>query len=284
MYKQIQMERKYNSILNEEQLREENEILKMKLLAEHGSIFEYGVKERNIPAEIEYVFLQQVLDFEQQEAVAKEMSVFEVLGSPQHFPSVEEMSEERCKEMLLELLHLMLTKQIQFDVLRPNVSHVEIYRFLTEELFKHRMLHIVLPGMTTNFIYDEFHPDYGFDNANIAVNDCLRQIFSTKELQWTFHFDHKLQLNQTPNLKIEVFRNKINVFKQKFENIEPLHFNVLQTDLSKTACTIIGTYEICFSKGGKHWLKTGQWTIQFRFWDELDIWMIFNIQVEGIVF
>lgn len=284
MYKQIQMERKYNRILNEAELREENEILRLKLLAEHGSIFEYGVKESKVPAEIEHFFLQQVIDFEQREAVAKEMSVFEVLGSPQHFPLVEMMGEERCKEMLRELLNLMSTKQIQLVVLRPDVSSREIYRFITEELFAHKMLHIELPGMQTNFIYDEFHPDYTFDNKNIAVNDCLRQIFSTNDLQWTFHFDQILQLNQSQNLKIEVFRNKINVFKKKFEKIEPLQLIVLQTELSQTICTIAGTYEIYFSGGVKNWLKTGQWHIQFRYWDELDIWMIFNIQIEGITF
>ena len=278
------MRKNSNRLLKEDALREENEILKLKLIAEHGSTFEYGLGETKLSAEIENVFLQQVLDFERKEAVAKETSVFEVLGSPQHFPEVEMIGEDRIKEMLWELLNFMESKMINVAVMRPNVTDRELYRFITQELFEHRMLHIDIPGMTINFIYDEFHPDYAFDNSNIAVNDCLRQIFNKTDLEWTFHFDHVLQLNQSKNLKVEVFRNKINVFKKRFEYIEPIQIHVLETELSEDFCFVSGTYEISFTGGGKHWLKTGSWEIHFRFWKELDIWMIFNIQVEGISF
>jgi hypothetical protein len=278
------MKNNSNRLLKEEALREENEILKLKLIAEHGSKFEYGSEESKLSAEIENVFLQQVLDFERKEAVAKEMSVFEVLGSPQHFPKVEMIGEERIKEMLWKLLNFMESKRINIAVLRPNVSDHEMYRFITQELFTHRMLHIDIEGMTTNFIYDEFHPDYAFDNSNIAVNDCLRQIFNTNDLEWTFHYDNVLQLNQTKNIKVEVFRNKINIFKKRFEHIEVKQLQVLETELTEDFCFVSGTYEICFISGGKYWIKTGSWEIHFRFWKELDIWMIFKIQVEGISF
>jgi hypothetical protein len=278
------MKKNSNRLLKEEALRQENEILKLRLIAEHGSKFEYGSGETKLSAEIEHVFLQQVLDFERKEAVAKEMSVFEVLGSPQHFPTVEMISEEEMKEMLWKLLNFIESKGINVAVLRPNVSDRELYRFITQELFNHRMLHIDIDGMTTNFIYDEFHPDYAFDNSNIAVNECLRQIFNKNDLEWTFHFDHVLQLNQTKNLKVEVFRNKINVFKKRFEHIEAKQLQVLETELTEDFCFVSGTYEICFTGAGKHWLKTGKWEIHFRFWKELDIWMIFKINVEGISF
>lgn len=278
------MSEEYNNLDPNEALKAENEFIKMKLMLEHGADFQYSEGAATLSPETEHEFLNYIMDFEQQEAKACECTVFEVLGSPQQFPVVGEIEGKDIKELLQELLLFMKEKGIELTVFSPNVKPEEIYRFIVEELFPHRMLHMDLPGMATCFIYDEFHPDHPYENSRTAVNECLREIFSDGDLQWTFQYEQVLQLNDLQGLSIDAFKRKVNGFKKRYEHIEPMNIDVLDCTISGEACLVTGKYEVCLTTSAEHWLKTGLWSIRFHYWDELDIWMITHIQVEGIVF
>ena len=278
------MPEEYENLDQQEALKAENEFIKMKLMLEHGADFQYSEGAAALSAETEHEFLNYIMDFEQQEARASEKTVFEVLGSPQQFPAVGDIAENRIKELLQDLLRFMKEKGIELTVFSPNVKPGEIYRFITEELFCHRMLHLDMPGMATCFIYDEFHPDHPYENSRTAVNECLKEIFSDGELQWTFQYEQVLQLNEHMGLSIESFRRRVNVFKKRYEHIEPMNIDVLDCTMSGGACLVTGKYEVCLTTAAEHWLKTGLWSVRFRYWEEMDIWMITQIQVEGIVF
>jgi hypothetical protein len=157
------MPEEYENMDSQEALRAENEFIKMKLMLEHGADFQYSEGAAALSAETEHEFLNYIMDFEQQEARASELTVFEVLGSPQQFPKVELVPEEKIRELLQELLSFMKERGIELSVFSPNVKSREIYRFTTEELFRHRMLHLDMKGMATCFIYDEFHPDHPYE-------------------------------------------------------------------------------------------------------------------------
>ena len=278
------MAEEYENMDSQEALKAENEFIKMKLMLEHGADFQYSEAAAALSPETEHEFLNYIMDFERHEARASEMTVFEVLGSPQHFPSVDLVPGEKVKEVLQELLLFMKERGIELSVFSPNVQNHEIYRFITEELFRHRMLMMDIPGMATCFIYDEFHPDYPYENSRTAVHECMKEIFSDGELQWTFQYEQVLQLNEHEGLSIDAFRRKVNAFKEQYEHIEPLKVDVLDCTMSTDNCLVTGRYEICFTTSSEHWLKTGLWSVRFRYWKELDIWMITQIQVEGIVF
>ncbi len=278
------MPEEYNNLDPQEALKAENDFIKMKLMLEHGADFQYSEGATALSPETEHEFLNYIMDFEQHEARASEKTVFEVLGSPQQFPGIGEIEEDRIKGLLQDLLRFMKEKGIELTVFSPNVKPGEIYRFITEELFCHRMLHMDLPGMATCFIYDEFHPDHPYENSRTAVNECLKEIFSDGELQWTFQYEQVLQLNEYQGLSIEAFRRRINAFKKKYEHIEPMNIEVLDCTMSAEACLVTGKYEVCLTTTEEHWLKTGLWSVRFRYWSELDIWMITQIQVEGIEF
>lgn len=278
------MPEEYENLDQHEALKAENEFIKMKLMLEHGAEFQYSEGTAGLSAESEHEFLNYIMDFEQQEARASEMSVFEVLGRPQQFPGVGEIEEERIGRMLRDLLQLMKGRGIELTVFSPNVREKEIYRFITEELFEHRMLHMNIPGMATCFIYDEFHPDHPYENSRTAVNECLREIFSDGDLQWTFQYEQVLQLNDITGLSIEAFRRRVNAFKQRYKHIEPIHIEALDCTISGDKCLVTGKYEVCLTTVEEHWLKSGLWSVRFRYWADLDIWMITQIQIEGIVF
>jgi hypothetical protein len=266
----------------QEALRVENEVIKMKLMLEHGAEFRYSEEAAALSAETEHEFLNYIMDFEQQEALAREDSVFEVLGRPQHFPKEDTVNDEKIKEVLQDLLQYMKSRGIELTVFSPNVKARELYRFVTEELFQHRMLHMNMPGMITCFIYDEFHPDHPYENSRTAVNECLKEIFQDEELQWTFQYEQSLTINENKDLSIDLFRRLINSFKKRYTHIEPLSLETQECVITGEDCLVTGKYEVCFTTRDEHLLKMGDWKIKFRYWNELDIWMIYDIQLEGI--
>ncbi len=278
------MKDEYRPMNHQEALKVENEVIKMKLMLEHGAEFQYGDRAGELSPETEHEFLNYIMDFEQQEAIAKEVTVFEVLGSPQHFLKEEQVPEEKMKEMLQELLGYMKSRGIELTVFSPNVRTRDIYRFVTTELFGHRMLHMNMPGMVTCFIYDEFHPDYPYENSRTAINECLKEIFNPGDLQWTFQYEQTIDLNQYQGLTIDAFKTRVNAFKKNYDHIEPQKLEILDCMISGEKCMVTGKFEIFFSTRHDHQLKTGSWNIKFRYWNEMDIWMIYDVQVEGIDF
>jgi hypothetical protein len=278
------MKDEYGHLDQREALKVENEVIKMKLMLEHGAEFRYDEKAEPISPETEHEFLNYIVNFEKQEALARELTVFEVLGSPGQFPDADEVGEDRIRGLLEELMGYMMKRGIELSVLSPNVGHREIYRFITRELFAHRMLHINMPGMITCFIYDEFHPDHPYENSRTAVNECMKDIFSTHDLQWTFQYEQRLELNGREGLTLDEFRKTVNGFKKRFGSIEPLCIEVEDCQIQGDTCVASGRFEICFTTLQDHVLKTGIWSVRFRYWKEMDLWMISGVQVEGIEF
>jgi len=207
-----------------------------------------------------------------------------VLGSPSHFPPVDAVREEEIGSWLRALLDHMAEHGIELSVFSPNILPREVYRFITEELFRHRMLHMNLEGMITCFIYDEFHPDHPYENTRTAVNECMREIFQSDDLQWTFQYEQQLMLNGLAIDSIDVFRSCINHFKHRYLNIDPLKLEASGCLIEGNSSEVTGTYEICFTTDKGHELKLGSWRVGFRYWEEMDIWMIHTIEVEGIDF
>lgn len=278
------MYEEFKHLNREEALKAENDYIKMKLMLEHGAEIQYS---ENLPAlspETEQKFLHYIMDYEQKEALAKEMTVFEILGKPQHFPDVNGISDEDIGRVLKELLEMMKRKGVEVSVFSPNVSERELYRFITRELFFRRMLHVNMEGMRTCFIYDEFHPDHQYENAKVALNDCIKEILGKKELHWTFQYEQQVTLNGKTGLDLQNFRKLINKFKSRFRHIKPLKVDISDCTISGEKCLVTGTYEICFSTDNEHWLKTGIWSVSMRYWSDLDIWLIAEISVEGLQF
>lgn len=278
------MQEEYRHLDQREALKVENEVIKMKLMLEHGAEFSQNASAPPLSPEAEHQFLNYILDVERQESMAREVTVFEVLGSPQQFPPEEGMSDDSVREWLQVLLHCMKNHGIELTVFSPNVTGREVYRFITTELFAHRMLHIHMPGMVTCFIYDEFHPDHPYENSRTAVNECLKEIFSVRDLQWVFQYEQILALNEHQHLTIDQFRHKVNGFKKRYSHIEPLVVEVGSCQIEGDDCEVSGKFEVCFTSSREHVLKTGLWKVKFRYWKEMDIWMIHEVFTEGIVY
>jgi hypothetical protein len=153
----------------EENLRMENELLRLKLKAELGGD---SHSSGNLPPEIENEFLKNVMAFEQNWAKAKDekpVKVYDLLGKPS-FKKSEELGDEELEKALKELYDLLAEKNIEvYFGDDDGYDSRTRYHFITDELFDHETTFMPMPGMTTYFDYEEFHPNHKKDIEKHAL-------------------------------------------------------------------------------------------------------------------
>lgn len=150
----------------EENLRMQNELLRLKLKAELGAD---SHRISNIDPGIENEFLKNVLAFEQNFANAKATKVYDLVGKPA-FKKAEQLTDEQVEAALEEIIDLLSENNIEIyfgDT--DEYDNRTKYCFITEELFDHETTFMPMPGMTTCFDYEEFHPNHKKDIENRAM-------------------------------------------------------------------------------------------------------------------
>lgn len=147
----------------EEKLRMENEFLKLKMQAELGA---QSFTVSDIDPEMENLFLKNVMAFEQNHANAKPQKVYELMGKPP-FKKADELNDAELAAELERISDVLAKNNIDvfFD---EEIDERTRYSFITEELFEHESMFSPMPGMTTCFDYEEFHPNHKKDIKNRA--------------------------------------------------------------------------------------------------------------------
>lgn len=268
----------------EDNLKAENEFLKMKLMLEHGAKF--GSNGSNeLPVELENEFLNNIAAFEQQFADQKMIKVFDKIGKPGHFKPVIEIPDNEIDSAWRELRNYLNDFSIDLDVCSPNISTRELYRFTTEELFEHETDDMDLPGWTTNFIYDEFHPDPVYDNTRTATDDCIRSILEQDPFEWTHDFrDKNLRLNEHYPLSIEELKTIVNRFKAAYDNLEVIEIAAINCVVNAKGSYVTGSYMATVSIGDETLELSGHWKVVFEL-DEVSGYSFINeVSIEGIKF
>ena len=148
----------------DENLRIENEILKLKMQAERDAVFGGNIEE--LPPDVEAAFLKNVQQFEESFDNAKPVTIYECIGQPM-FKKVDELIPEEVKEELKKILELLHAKNIILDVQGQYELSV-IYSFITEELVQQQIREVDFPGYIHSFTYEEFHPNHAIDIGNTA--------------------------------------------------------------------------------------------------------------------
>jgi len=268
----------------EEKLKAENDFLKIKIMLEHGGQFSNASNER-LPAEVENEFLKGVIEFEKQFDEQKTIKVFDKIGRPDHFKPVAEITDDKIREAWNELNDYLDRNNIRLDACNPNISSRELYRFTIEELFEHEMEDISLPGMICGFIYDEFHPDPVYDNANTAQDDCIRYILQKEPMEWTHSFrEQSLRLNDHFPLTIEQFSRLTDNFKNAYDAITINEIKCLETAVNENDSFVRGSYKIAAMREKEVYQLTGNWKVVFEKDEELGYWYINTVNIEGIQF
>jgi len=272
-----------NDNLNElEKLKAENDFLKMKIMLENGADFYIpGEENTELNPEIENQFLNNIIEFEKQFQQRKTITVFDKIGRPLHFKRMNDIPDDAINSEWDNLLEYMQQYGIDLSACSPKVTARELYRFTTEELFKHETDDIKIPGMISGFLYDEFYPDYEYDNTRYAIDDCIKPFLCKELLDFTPWFaKENIQLNTHVNLTQEELKEVVNAFKEKFNDIELIEVSDVKCDIEKEDCTITGMHETILIFDNVPVTVKDNWLVQF-IWDG-DFWCIVNVQIQGI--
>lgn len=208
----------------QENLRIENEILRLKMQAQSGALF--GATSNDLSPEIENKFLLHVQQFEDAWKNVKNVKVYDLIGKPP-FKHPDQLSANEFKAELEKVLKLLNEHNINLNVLGQYQPDT-IYRFIIEELFEHETDDLQLPGMSKNFIYEEFHPNHKVDieeSARVFLKHWFDKNFDDRswELNDPFILSDGTIINQEKVLK------KLNDFFESFTSFSNCQFTAIET-------------------------------------------------------
>jgi len=141
---------------SQEEVKIENEILKMQLNAEFGMHFsDDNISE--LSPQLERAWLKSIQRFEKAYAENKTILCYDLIGKPD-FAFADTLNEKALKTELKRLLDLLEENNIVVDCI-SEIPDLEVYKFITEKLFQEQILHIPGSNMICHFTFSEFYPD-----------------------------------------------------------------------------------------------------------------------------
>jgi hypothetical protein len=262
------MHSEFEHLNEDERLKAENEFLKMKMMLEQGAVF----GGMNNP-------------FETRIANPTYSKVFDKIGRPTHFRPVDEIPAWEMQKEWETLREYLDGYGIHLSACSPNITTKELYRFTIEELFDYEMEDINIPGYTTEFIYDEFHPDPVYENTRLAVQDCISLLLEKAPLKWTYYFrENQLRLNQHYPLTIEELKKLVSLYKEAYNTIDINDVYAQNCDITGNDCVVTGNYLMEVTTHLEKHAFSGKWMVGFEKEEESGDWFIAAIEIEGINF
>ncbi len=243
-----------------EELGTENELLKLKMMAEFGGDFMGG---EELPPDVENQFLKQVMSFHKMHDNSKLTSVYKFIGEPE-YNHVNDLSEKEVAKELKRLMQVMKRNSVSLSVLAETPKR-EVYRFVTEELFKHEIEDVKVRGWVHQFIYEEFYPNPEYDVRN-AVLYCLQSIFNKGHSFFEEHYSEEMKDNIGLSTDVEELRDKIESFWNRFNQVKLDQYDYSTVEINKdsgTAHVVCHVaYKIQTEKGRK--FKAQETTVEFN--------------------
>lgn len=266
----------------EENLRMQNDFLKMKMMAESGAFFG---GEGGLPPEIENQFLKNIMEFEKANTNVKSRTVYDIIGKPS-FESEDNLDEEKFESAFLRLKNLLEEHGIHVEFNRERSDRFK-YNFITRELFKHETNFAPVKGMITGFLYEEFHPDHELEITELThhfLND-----FFERNLNGDTHYINEQIVHPDGQLipRENIMKGFLSMYEAipEFENtsyeIRNQDFELQENDGMQTGMGFSeGTihYDIIFRDGERKKIN-GPFKIYFSM--EWDFWCICFFYLAG---
>jgi len=213
-----------------ENLRIENELLRIKLAAQYGEAFQMD-SNAGLPPEIENQFLKNILAFEENYESVELTTVYEKIGKPS-YKSIDDLSPSEISEELNRIKAIMEAHHIVLDFCDGPYPDEEIYKFITQELFTHEIDSVPLLGMNWNFIYEEFHPN---NRAEITKNthQFLEHWLNRNFNEYSSELDYDMVTGDGKQIKRAELYKKMSPFFDSFERFENDGYNVDMIDVQE---------------------------------------------------
>lgn len=210
-----------------EELSTENELMKLKMMAEFGGDFMGG---EGLPPDVENQFLKQVMSFHKLHDNSKVTTVYKFIGEPE-YNHVNDLNDKEVEKELKRLTKLMDKNYVSLSVL-AETSKREVYRFITEELFKHEIEDVKVRGWVNQFIYEEFYPNPEYD-VRTAVFYCLQSIFNRGHVFFDDHYSEEMKDGIGLSMEVEELREKIEDFWSRHHNVKLDQYDLVKVDIDK---------------------------------------------------
>jgi 23S rRNA U2552 (ribose-2'-O)-methylase RlmE/FtsJ len=213
-------------------IHQENSFKKLKLNLEHGAIFPDSMSH-DLPPEIEAMFLDSVMKFENAYKNVQQISIFEKIGKPNFIKSIDLKLDSEIEKELDEITKILGKHNIVVEMICEYEDKTRLlYTFITQELFNLEVDDVVIDGMNTHFIYEEFHPNHKYDLENLTES-FLRMFLDKKSKLYKKYYTEEA----SNHIELNNFRSLFDKFKIK-------NFNVLEVVFDEKRAKI--TFDIHF--------------------------------------
>lgn len=210
----------------EEQLRIENELLKLKMQAELGAIFS---DNKNLPPEVEQEFLKQVKAFHDHQQRAPLIKVRDFLNIAP-LPSSEDIPGDALTVAWEQLEQQLAEKNLQV-IFGEEIDDKTRYDFVVRELFE---LEIVEPAEGTNWIFDyeEFHPNHVKDMAR-RTEEFINGFFKNSIDEHAPFLAKDLITPAGKTLPVKTLLHKIQLFHDLFADLKSYDYKIEDTHIEE---------------------------------------------------
>lgn len=266
----------------EEDLRLQNEFLKLKMMAESGAHFG---GDGNLSPEMENQFLNNILEFEKQHSQSEEKKIKDILGNPvfEKEETLDDAEFEKANKILNDLLE---EHQLQIDFSSERSERFK-YNFITTEFLEHETPFFFAKGMTSHFSYEEFHPDHEQDIRE-RTHQFLDDFLERKLDPETYYIEDEIAEPDGNIIMREEYMKRFEAMyeaTQSFEDysfkIEKIDYELHEDDEEKVSMGFsegLITYTIVWPTGERRVIE-GPFKIYFtRAWD---VWKIFFFYLAG---
>jgi hypothetical protein len=262
----------------DDQLRIENEIIKMKLMLEHGARFSSGDGSTTMDPALEHAFLKHVLAMEEEHKKGNSLTVFEKLGCPADIPAPEDLTEDELPAALHQLQERLSEQGIQVRPVEQNIDPAEFYRFLSKDLMNVKVHDI--PNIHC-FLFEAVREHDGCRLERIAQEEGLQNVISGKAPLGEISKDRPLRLNGFEHHDRTSVQHRLMRFRGPFEDVLGLGKRIARTILEKDTCTVYGTHDTALCMEDRCEMIHGEWFVTFQR-NESNEWHIAEIDIDGL--
>ncbi len=263
-----------------DELSTENELMKLKMMAEFGGDF---AGSEHLPPDVENAFLKQINKFHQMHDKAGMIRIYEFIGEPL-YNHVHDLSEREVPKELKKIRKLLARKGIVVDTL-SGVSDRELYRFITEEVFKQEIQNIRMPNWTIHLIYEEFHPSDEFDVKNQAGH-TLALIFDKGFISADFVLGEDMKNELGLSVDREELVERIDTYKLGFNQMQLMgaDFKKVEINDERTSAIVdvVAEFRTQTQKGRRFKSEVSEVHMQLNRDTDTQMWMVSRLSCDRL--
>lgn len=209
--------------------------------------------------------------------------IYDFIGEPL-YNHVHDLSDREVPKELKKLRKLLARKGIVVDTL-SGVSDRELYRFITEEVFKQEIQNIRMPNWTIHLIYEEFYPSDEFDIKNQAGH-TLALIFDKGFISPDFVLAEEMKNELGLSIDREELVERIDTFKLGFNQMQLIAADFHRVDVSEdrtqAQVEVTAEYRTQSQKGRRFKPETSEVKMLLSRDTDTQMWMVSQLSCDRL--